>query len=167
MESDVPLCCINYVKMQRGHGNSAHLLSSLHTYSSRTETPETPLWQPGILRTGGDGPGHHPKLPPQQREQPGWMNPSPTSPHLVPLLGNPRWHRRSWLFFSVGITHKQVHNQKKKRFYSKMYFNWPQKAFCRHLVYFLTTLDLRPRVDINQADEQRALGEEPQAQDDP
>lgn len=58
----------------------------------------------------------HSEIPPQQKEQPGQGNAPPASPHLVPQLENPSWCRRSWLFvfFSLGIIHKQMHNQKIK-----------------------------------------------------
>ena len=60
-------------------------LSCLHTDPSLTEVPETALQRPGLWGHGGDGPGHQPDLPTQQRG----VNSPPASPSLMPLPWNP------------------------------------------------------------------------------
>lgn len=132
--------------MPRGHGDRAHLLSCPHTEALRLLCSSLGLW-----RQRGDGPWHHT----EQREQPWWLSPSPASPSLVPPPQNPSWPCGSWLFFSLGINNKQTHNQKEKRDCTpKCILADLREHFTGVWFPFLITFDLRPRVNINWAEEQ-------------
>lgn len=119
-------------------------LSCLHTDPSLTEVPETALQRPGLWGHGGDGPGHQPDLPTQQRG----VNSPPASPSLMPLPWNPSWYCRSWLFPHWGLSiSKHIIKRKRQRFYSKMYFSFPWRSIFRDLIYFPNLI--YTRVDIN------------------
>lgn len=107
-EPSVALWFTNYINAERTRGQSPPTQLPSH------RGPETPLQQPGALKTAWRWPLTPSWAPTEQREQPWWLSPSSASPSLVPPPQNPSGPCRSWLFFSLGINNKHIIKRKRE-----------------------------------------------------